>query len=171
MSERVVLVDAAGAVIGSAEKLEAHRAPGMLHVAFSVVVLNSHGGVLLQRRASEKHHFRGLWSNTCCSHPRPGEPVVAAGERRLAEEMGFTTRLVDIGSFTYRATDPDSGLVEHEVDHVLVGRHAGDPDPDPSEVGAWRWVEFGSLMADVAARPGRYTPWLPQVLDLVDAEL
>lgn len=167
MPERVVLVDIDGAVIGSAEKLEAHRAPGLLHVAFSVVVLDSDGSVLVQRRASNKHHFRGLWSNTCCSHPRPGESVVSAGERRLAEEMGFTTTLVDVGSFTYRATDPDSGLVEHEVDHVLVGSHRGDPEPDPAEVGAWRWVEFDSLTADVAARPGRYTPWLAAVLDVV----
>ena len=156
-------------MVGSADKLEAHRAPGMLHVAFSVVVLDRHGGVLLQRRAATKHHFRGLWSNTCCSHPRPGESVVAAGERRLAEEMGFTTSLVKVGTFTYRATDPDSGLVEHEMDHVLVGRHEGEPHPDPAEVSEWRRTDLGTLIADVAARPGRYTPWLAQVLEFVAA--
>ncbi len=167
MSERVVLVDDAGDVIGSAAKLTAHQAPGMLHVAFSVVVLDDRGNVLLQRRSASKHHFRGLWSNTCCSHPRPGEGIVAAGERRLAEEMGFTTSLVDVGAFTYRAVDPDSGLVEHEMDHVLVGRHREDPDPDPAEADDWHWTDLDVLIADVAARPGRYTPWLAQVLDLV----
>ncbi len=167
MSERVVLVNGSGDVIGSADKLAAHQAPGMLHVAFSVVVLDDDGRVLLQRRAASKHHFRGLWSNTCCSHPRPGEELVAAGERRLAEEMGFTAALTPVGSFTYRATDPETGLVEHEVDHVLVGRHAAEPEPDPHEVDDWRWVDLGELIDDVAARPGRYTPWLSPVLHLV----
>ena len=165
--ERVVLVDEAGRVLGSEEKLAAHSHGGRLHLAFSVFVVDGEGNTLLQRRSSDKHHFGGLWSNSCCSHPRPDEDVLTAGTRRLVEEMGLQVPLDDVGTFLYRAEDPASGLVEHELDHVLVGRHDGDPSPDPAEVDGWRWVSFDALAADLTARPERYTPWLSPALSLV----
>jgi isopentenyl-diphosphate delta-isomerase len=165
--ERVVLVDEAGRVLGTEEKLAAHRHGGRLHLAFSVFVVDGGGNTLLQRRSTRKHHFGGLWSNSCCSHPRPDEDVVAAGVRRLVEEMGLRVPLGDVGTFLYRAEDPASGLVEHELDHVLVGGHDGDPTPNPAEVDGWRWVSIDALAADVTARPERYTPWLSPALSLV----
>ncbi len=165
--ERVVLVDEAGRVLGSEEKLAAHRHGGRLHLAFSVFVVDGEGNTLLQRRSTRKHHFGGLWSNSCCSHPRPDEDVLTAGVRRLVEEMGLQVPLDDVGTFLYRAEDPASGLVEHELDHVLVGTHDGDPSPNPTEVDGWRWVSIDALAVDLTARPERYTPWLSPALSLV----
>lgn len=167
--QRVVLVDADGTVLGTEEKLAAHRNGGRLHLAFSVFVVDGAGRTLLQRRSPRKHHFAGRWSNTCCSHPRPGEGLVAAGGRRLGEEMGMTVPLADVGTFVYRAEDPASGLVEHELDHVLVGTHHGDPVPDPAEVDGWQWTPLDDLAADLARRPERYTPWLAPALAVVTA--
>jgi len=134
--ERVVLVDERDREVGTAPKLAAHE-DGALHRAFSVFVLNGHGELLLQRRADTKYHSAGLWTNTCCGHPRPGEPVAAAARRRLREEMGFDCEPAPAGTFVYRAEV--GGLVEHEYDHVFVGRHETDPLPDPAEVSEWRW--------------------------------
>jgi isopentenyl-diphosphate delta-isomerase len=145
-------------------KLAAHRPPGRLHLAFSIFVFDASDRLLLQRRADTKHHFRGQWSNTCCSHPHPGEDPVDAGRRRLGEEMGFAVALRGAGSFTYEADDPDSGLVEREVDHVLVGRFNGVPAPDPAEVGAWRWETIRRLRAELREHPENYTPWLAAAL-------
>jgi isopentenyl-diphosphate Delta-isomerase len=167
--ERVTLVDPSGAVTGTAGKLEAHRPPGLLHLAFSVFVQDAEGRVLLQQRAQSKHHFRGLWSNTCCSHPRPGESAAEAGERRLKEEMGIDVGLRVVGRFTYRAEDPASGLVEHEVDDVLAGLHTGDPAPDPSEVSAWRWATVAQVEREVAEQPDSLTPWLLPALRVLVA--
>lgn len=167
----VVLLDAHGSEIGRMEKLAAHRGAGHLHRAFSVFLRDGDGRVLLQRRAATKHHFRGLWSNTCCSHPRPGEDVRAAGARRVREELGVAVEpsaLNEVGWFVYRADDAASGLVEHEWDHVLDGRFAGAPRPDPDEVAEWRWVERAALEAELADAPGRFTPWLPQALGVLD---
>ena len=162
--EQVILVDESGVPTGTAEKLEAHRPPGLLHLAFSVFVNDGEGRLLLQRRASNKHHFRNLWSNTCCSHPRPGESTVEAGRRRLREEMGIQVDLSIVGRFTYRADDPESGLVEHEVDDVLSGTYMGEPVPDPAEVSEWRWADVEVLQRDLADRPGEYSPWLAPAL-------
>jgi isopentenyl-diphosphate Delta-isomerase len=162
--DQVVLVDTAAVPIGTAEKLEAHRSPGMLHLAISVFLLDEQGRLLLQGRSPDKYHFRGLWSNTCCSHPRPGERVVSAGRRRLKEEMGIEADLRAVGTFRYRAEDPDTGMVETEIDHVLIGGYEGDPDPDPAEVSQWRWVDLDDLAVDLVQRAGAYTPWLPRAL-------
>lgn len=164
----VVLVDEAGAEVGVMGKLEAHRPPGLLHLAFSVVVFTPDGRVILQRRASAKYHFAGLWSNTCCSHPQPGEPVQEAAARRLADEMGLACPLEQVGSFRYEATDPVSGLVERELDVVLVGMSGDEPVPDPSEVAEVGLVSLEALRADLAARPDRYTPWFASVLTVVE---
>lgn len=165
--ERLVLVDDLGNEIGTEEKLAAHQPPGRLHRAISVFVLDSAGRTLLQRRASGKYHFAGLWANAACSHPVPGEPVVGAGERRLREEMGLDVRLEEIGVFTYRAVDPVSGLVEHEFDHVLLGRTDAKPDPDPAEIGAWRWAEVTALWQELRSDWAQFAPWLKPALELL----
>jgi isopentenyl-diphosphate delta-isomerase len=160
--ERVVLVDAQDRELGSEAKLRAHEDGGRLHRAFSVFVFDSRGRTLLQRRADGKYHFGGLWTNSCCGHPRPGESVTDAASRRLREEMGIAVTLVDVGSFIYRARDPQSGLTEHELDHVCVGAYDGDVQPDPAEAGDFRWVTPDELDAALASAPEAHTPWLPQ---------
>lgn len=164
----VELVDEAGATVGVAPKLEAHRPPGRLHRAFSVVVFTPDGRVVLQRRAAGKYHFAGRWSNTCCSHPRPGQPVEEAAARRLSEEMGLWCPLLVAGSFRYEATDPVSGLVERELDVVLVGTCEGRPAPDPAEVAEVRVATLSWVRADLETRPSRYTPWLASALTVAE---
>ena len=157
MEDDVILVDPNDVAIGTAPKLRAH-VEGTLHRAFSVFVFNSSGEVLLQRRADDKYHSGGLWSNTCCSHPRPGEDTAAAAQRRLAEEMGLSIPLDPAFSFTYRATLPD-GLCEHEYDHVFIGRTDGDPTPDPREVAGWRWMSVEQVSEEMRADPASFTVW------------
>lgn len=155
--ERVVLVDEEDREVGTAEKLDAHRNP-RLHRAFSVFVLNDRNELLLQRRARGKYHSGGLWSNTCCGHPGPGDAIEEAARRRLREEMGFDCALTRAFSFLYRA-EMDRGLVEHELDHVFVGRHQGDPEPDPDEAEGWRWTALDEIGRDMSRRPEVYTAW------------
>ncbi len=157
--ERVILVDEGDQPCGSEEKLAAHTA-GLLHRAFSVFVVDSRKRVLLQRRSAEKYHSSLLWSNTCCGHPRPTETVEAAARRRLNEEMGFVCDLNEVFSFTYRA-DLVEGLVEHEIDHVLVGSFDGVPQPNRDEVDSWCWADVEELERDLQDNPGRYSAWLP----------
>ena len=161
-TEQVVLVDEADAEVGTLEKQRAH-VEGRLHRALSVFVFNREGDVLLQRRAGTKYHSGGQWTNTCCSHPRPGDAVAAAARRRLREEMGFECELSPAFAFTYRA-DVGGGLVEHEFDHVFVGRWEGSPAPDAAEVEDWRWASLDDLARDAALRPEAYTPWFRMVL-------
>lgn len=163
MREEVTLVDERDRVVGSAEKLAAHRS-GQLHRAVSVFVFDEAGHMLLQRRAPTKYHSSGRWSNTCCGHPRPGETPGDAAHRRLQEEMGLNCPLESAFSFRYRA-DVGNGLVENEYDHVFVGRYAGSPIPHPDEVDAWRWASVDEVLEDVADHPDQYTPWLKIVLD------
>ena len=162
--EEVILVDEAGHEIGSAEKLEAHCNGGRLHLAFSIVLFNRRGETLLQRRSERKYHFGGLWTNACCGHPRPGEVLAEAARRRLREELGVSTELCAVFSFLYQATDPGSGLSEHELDHVFVGQLDDEPQPDPDEIDDLRWIERAELEHDVAAHPERYTPWFAQLV-------
>lgn len=165
----VELVDGTGAPLGACSVDEAHTPPGRLHRAFSVLLLDHDGRVLLQRRALTKNRFAGRWTNTCCSHPAPGEDLVDSARRRLDEELGLSVEpgsLRELGRFTYRAADPDSGTVEHEFDHVLVGRHDGDPVPLASEVEGWRWVEPDRLRAELDAAPREHSPWLEGVLGI-----
>ena len=155
--ERLILVDRDYKETGTAEKMEAHR-EAKLHRAFSVFVLNSSGQLMLQKRAAHKYHSPGLWSNTCCSHPRPGEGVLDAAHRRLKEEMGFDTGLQEAFSFVYKIKF-DKDLWEHEFDHVIVGRFDGRPDTDPEEVGDWKWADLDKLKKDMEDNPERYTYW------------
>ncbi len=163
----VILVDADDRPIGTAEKLAAHRPPGQLHRAISAFVLDDAGRILLQRRADAKHAFAGAWSNSCCTHPAPGETVVEAAERRVVEELGIACRFEEVGTFTYLAEDPASGLVEHEVDHVLVGWSSSPADPDPMEVAEVRSVHPHQLQLDLVAEPDRYSPWLAPALEVL----
>jgi isopentenyl-diphosphate delta-isomerase len=164
----VVLVDENDHPIGLCEKQLAH-ARGVLHRAISVFIFDTSGErMLIQQRALDKYHSGGLWSNACCSHPGPGETPIVAAHRRLNEELGFDCPLDFAFTFTYRA-DVGPSLVEHELDHVFVGRCDASPSPDPSEVEAMDWVPIRELAADVEARPERYSQWLaialPRVLD------
>lgn len=161
-SEQVVLVDQANQVIGQAEKLRAHR-EGRLHRAFSVFVVDHDGALLLQRRALEKYHSGGRWSNTCCGHPRPGEDLLAAASRRLKEEMGFVCRLIPTFEFRYRAR-VGPGLLEHEHDTVFVGAYGGTPEPDAGEVVEWKRANLATIRDDLRRRPNRYTIWFRLLL-------
>ncbi len=166
----VVLVDDQGIPTGTMDKLAAHSGAGALHSAFSVFLYDRAGRVLLQRRASQKHHFRNKWSNTCCSHPLPGETVTAAASRRLLHEVGITASAEVVGSFTYRAPDLESGLVEVEFDYVLIGEYEGDVSPNPDEVSEVQWVNFQDLRAQIAQDPEAYTPWLTLALDVIEQQ-
>ena len=163
----VELVDPEGRVVGSATVAEAHAAPGQLHRAFSVLLVDPAGRLLLQRRSAAKTRFPLRWANACCGHPAPGEPVVTAGTRRLAEEMGLTgVPLTEVGVYVYRAVDPGTGRVEHEYDHVLLGRTPEEPEltPDEAEVADVRWVSSTDLLAAADVRPETYAPWLRGVV-------
>jgi isopentenyl-diphosphate delta-isomerase len=136
MEEQVVLVDEKDNPIGLMPKMEAHER-AVLHRAFSVFILNGKGELMLQQRANHKYHSPGLWTNTCCSHQRDGESNIDAGQRRLHEEMGFTTELTELTSFIYKASF-DNGLTEHEFDHIMLGRYEDNPVINPDEVAAWK---------------------------------
>jgi len=123
------------------------------------LITNPAGAFLLQRRAAPKYHFANRWSNACCGHPRPGESTPAAARRRLTEELGFSVPLIQIAAFRYRARDAVSGLVEHEYLHVFQGRYTGEPDPNPDEIGACRWMLPARIRRGLAARPDWFTPW------------
>ena len=157
--EQVILVDAADREIGVLGKLAAHANGGTRHRAFSVFIVDARGRWLLQRRAAGKYHFPGLWTNACCSHPRPGEDTAAAAHRRLREELGFDCPLAERFQFEYRAASEAEGLVEHELDHVFTGVYGGAVQPDPDEVGAVRWVEPAELANELRAQPENFTPW------------
>lgn len=170
----VVLLDAAASPIGVAPKLEAHHAPGLPHLAFSVVLHDTQGRILLQRRSRDKHHFRRRWANSCCSHPQPGESVSDAAARRVREELCVTLEhpVEPVGAFWYQAVDPDSGLVEVEYDVVLRGRLAADApvlDPDRTEVDALRWVTIDQARSLTTSSHDRaVAPWLTHVLSVLD---
>ncbi len=165
--EHVILVDENDIEIGQMEKLQAHES-GDLHRALSVFLFNSKGELLLQQRALAKYHSPGLWTNTCCSHPRPGEESKDAAVRRLHEEMGMSCTLEKSFDFIYRA-EFENGLIEHELDHVFIGSTDELPTINPQEVESWRYVSKESLVADIHNNPDNYTVWfkicLPRVID------
>lgn len=171
--EEVILVDEADQEIGVAEKLSAHQ-NNRLHRAFSVFIFrqNKEWELLLQQRNLDKYHSPGLWTNTCCSHPRLGENIVAAGERRLKEELGIHIALRNVGWFHYNAHF-SNGLSENENDHVLVGVAPVTQviQPNPLEVHAFRWVRIDVLEEEIAAQPAQFTPWLLEALGLAKKDL
>lgn len=157
LDEQVILVDVDDREIGTAPKLAAHR-EGRLHRALSVVLADRQGRLLLQKRHVRKYHSGGLWTNTCCSHPRPGEAVADAAVRRLGEEMGIDCRLSPMFRVHYRA-ELDNEMIEHEVVHVFGGIFDGPVRPDPQEADGFDWVEPDTLLSDLDATPGRYSVW------------
>jgi isopentenyl-diphosphate delta-isomerase len=163
--EYVILVDENDQQTGLMEKMEAHE-KGLLHRAFSVFVFNDQNQLLIHQRAAEKYHSGGLWTNTCCSHPREQESITDAGQRRLQEEMGFTCAVEPVFSFIYKA-DLDGGMIEHEFDHVLIGRYNAAPNPNPEEVMDWRYVDLEEIVEDLSRHPEKYTAWFRIVFDKV----
>jgi len=157
MKDFVIVVDREDNPLGHMEKMEAHET-GTLHRAFSVFVFNSKYQMLIHRRAFSKYHSAGLWTNTCCSHQRPGEETLDAAHRRLKEEMGFNCELEKEFTFIYKANF-DNHLTEHELDHVLTGTFDGMPTPNPKEVCEWRYVDVDFLVNDIANFPEKYTVW------------
>jgi len=157
--ERVILVDKNDKELGSEEKIAAHQNGGKLHRAFSIFVFNSKEEMLIQKRAKEKYHSALLWTNTCCSHPRPGEDIEAAARRRLKEEMGFDCDLTEKFSFIYKI-DFENGLSENEFDHVFFGKFDADPNPDPKEAAEWKWIDIEKLKKDIKENPEKYSYWL-----------
>ncbi|MBU0898276.1 MAG: isopentenyl-diphosphate Delta-isomerase [Nanoarchaeota archaeon] len=163
--ERVVLVDENDNEIGTEEKMKAHQ-EGKLHRAISVFIFNSKSEMMIHKRADDKYHCGGLWTNTCCSHPRQGETYEESAKRRLKEEMGFEADLKDIFNFTYKV-EFDNGLTEHEYDHVFVGTFDGEPNPDPKEVDNWKWVNVEELLNDMKENPDIYTYWFKEIAEKV----
>ncbi|HSW68770.1 MAG TPA: isopentenyl-diphosphate Delta-isomerase [Gammaproteobacteria bacterium] len=165
-TEHVILVDQDDNTLGVAEKLSAHE-QGLCHRAFSVFIYRK-GELLLQQRAMKKYHSPGLWTNTCCSHPRPGEDILQAGERRLQEEMGIRTELKWVGKFHYVASF-ENGLIENEVDHVLVGSLKEEVfQVNDEEVQAYRWISLEDLDREINTFPERFTPWLKEALKIAE---
>ncbi|HET7361410.1 MAG TPA: isopentenyl-diphosphate Delta-isomerase [Salinimicrobium sp.] len=161
--EKVILVNEKDEQIGLMPKMEAHE-KALLHRAFSVFVFNTENELMIQQRALEKYHSPGLWTNTCCSHQREGESNIAAGKRRLKEEMGFSTELKDTISFIYKAPF-DNGLTEHEFDHILVGEYNEEPLINPEEVADWKWISLEDLKKDMAHNPKNYTEWFKIIFE------
>jgi isopentenyl-diphosphate Delta-isomerase len=157
MITEVVLVDELDNQTGVMEKMEAHE-KALLHRAFSVFIFSSRGDMLLQRRAAGKYHSAGLWTNACCSHPLPGEPVAAAAARRLQEEMGFVTPLTKAFHFVYKAAF-DNGLTEYEFDHVFTGVYDGEVRLNPAEADDYCYRSMAETEADMRQNGGRYTEW------------
>lgn len=165
--EEVILVDESDTPLGRIEKMEAHR-QALLHRAFSVFIFNSKGEMLLQQRASGKYHSAGLWTNACCSHPRPGEDTGEAAIRRLREELGFTTPLVKLFDFTYRS-EYDNGLTEFEFDHVYVGTYDQDIYPDKQEVSDYGYWSLVGIRDGLRSTPEKFTSWFHLAFPLVMA--
>jgi isopentenyl-diphosphate delta-isomerase len=145
------------------EKIEAHE-KALLHRAFSVFVVNDNNEIMLQQRALSKYHSPGLWTNTCCSHQRDGESNIQAGMRRLQEEMGFSTSLEELFNFIYIAPF-DNGLTEHELDHVMIGSYNDDPQVNPDEVAAFKWMTADAIKQDMEQQPEIYTAWFKIIFD------
>lgn len=168
MADELILVNESDEVVGYSEKLRAHEGEGMLHRAFSIFIYNSAGEMLIQRRAQQKYHFGGVWANTCCSHALKDEPLEETAHRRLQHELGFDTALEEAFSFIYKAQDPSSGLVEHELDHVFVGQFDGTSTPHPDEIDAVKWIAVANLQQAIVEDPQQYAPWLRIALERLE---
>lgn len=161
--EHVILVDEKDNAIGTVEKMEAHR-KGLLHRAFSILLFNSKGEILIQKRARSKYHSGGLWTNTCCSHPLPDEPMKHATRRKLSQEMGIDLPTEFAYKFFYHV-QLDSNLIEHECDHVYTGTFDGEPIVNNNEVEDWKFISPDELLNDVQCNPHHYTYWFKLILD------
>jgi len=164
--ECVILVNAHDKAIGTMKKFEAHE-QGLLHRAFSVLLFNKNGEILLQQRAEDKYHSGGLWTNTCCSHPMPSESTLEAAERRLQEEMGIKALLTLKFSFTYKC-ELDNDMMEHEYDHVFYGRFDGEPVLNPDEAMDFKYMSISDIKSDIKSNPDNYTVWFKLIMDRVE---
>ncbi len=160
-----MIVNAGGQTIGTMDKMEAHES-GTLHRAFSVFIFNSKGQLLLQQRAIDKYHSGGLWTNTCCSHPRADETTVGAAHRRLHEEMGIDCELTELFQFTYRH-EFENGLIEHEYDHVFMGTSDELPMANPEEVANFKYIDIDLLIYELVNQPDQYTAWFKKCFEQV----
>lgn len=170
MPRTVTLVNEDNQPLGMADLMEAHTGKGLLHRAFSVYVFNpDRSRILIQQRSKEKMLWPLIWANTCCSHPFENEEAIAAGQRRLQEELGFSVPLLPKGVFVYRAEDPSGRGVEHEHVTILVGYAPDDlhVKPHRDEIAEWKWIELTALQVDMAKNPHRYAPWFHQGLDIL----
>ncbi len=167
--ENVILVDENDNELGLMEKMEAHE-KGMLHRAFSVFVFNSNNELMLQQRSDSKYHSGGLWTNTCCSHPRAGETLENAAKRRMMEEMGFSCELNHEFSFIYKAK-LDNNLTEHELDHVFFAFYDGLPEINPNEAKAWKYASINFIKKDISQNPELYTEWFKIMFNRVEEHL
>lgn len=165
--QQVVLVDENDRETGVMGKMEAHET-GSLHRAFSVFIFNRKGELLLQQRSEKKYHGALLWSNTCCSHPAPGEKPQDAALRRLKEELGFVTPVKKIFDFVYRSP-VENGLIEHEFDHVFEGEYEGSILPDPSEVSAFRYARLDEIEKELESEREKFSSWLYIVFPRIKA--
>ena len=162
--EQVILVNKNNEEIGSEEKIEAHK-KCLLHRALSIFVFNSKGQLMIQKRNKNKYHSGGLWTNTCCSHPRPGESIEDAVHRRLKFEMGFDCHLKEAFSFIYKKEFVN--LCEYEFDHVFIGNFDDDPVLNKDEVEDWKWIDIKELKKDIAENPENYSFWFKKIINKV----
>lgn len=162
--EQVVLVDEQCHELGLMGKMEAHE-KGVLHKAISVLIYNTTGQMLVTQRAPGKYHWPGIWSNTCCSHPRHAESFSAAAHRRLREETGIETPLEELFSFVYRAQDEQTGLIEHEYDVVFRGVYDGACAMNPEEIGDYKWYTVDELKKEIQQQPEKFSFWFKVILE------
>lgn len=163
MKEIIICVDTNDNEIGYIEKMDAH-VKGILHRALSIFIFNDKNEVLLQKRYSGKYHSPSLWTNTCCTHPNKNENTIAAANRRLEEEMGFSCSLTEVFSFLYYV-EFDNNLIEHEFDHVFFGRYNGNIKINPLEVEDYKWISLDEILADLKCNPNNYTFWFKYIID------
>ncbi len=165
----IILVDEHDVPTGTMEKMEVHQ-KALLHRAFSIFVFNDKGEMLLHKRADKKYHSGGLWTNACCSHPKPGEEISVAAATRLREEMGFNTELTKAFDFIYKAPF-DNGLTEHEFDHVFIGRYDGAILPNPEEVSDYCFKAVEEIKNSIQSHPQKYTEWFKIAFPKMEAYL
>ena len=166
MAEYIIAVDEFDKEIGTIEKMEAHY-KGILHRAFSILVFNSNNQLLLQKRNVKKYHSPGLWTNTCCSHPKYGEDLDDAIYRRIKEEMGFTCKLKEIFSFVYKVEFEDN-LFENEYDHVFIGKYDGEVIPNKEEADDFKWSDINYIKNDIKINPELYTYWFKTLINKIE---
>ncbi len=166
---KVILVDSNDEYKGEMEKMEAHQ-KGLLHRAFSILIFNTKGEMLIHRRSESKYHSPKLWTNACCSHPQPNENIIQSAKKRLMQEMGIQADLKFLFKFEYR-TDFENGLIEHELDHVFVGITDNLPEINPSEVSEYKYISMNQLVESLNTSPENFTFWFKKIMDIYQVEV
>lgn len=161
-NEEVILVDLNDTIVGAMEKIQAHK-EGRLHRAISVLIFNSKQQLLLQKRSAKKYHSPGLWSNTCCSHPRLNEKTHQCATRRLKEEMGLDCPVEFLFNLTYKLY-LENNLIEYEFDYIFIGKSDSLPHPDAKEVSEWRYADINTIEREISINPKAFAPWFKLIL-------